>query len=85
MWPQPMKTWHTPHMCTSTALGNLTMLCKYNEFYKLRAIPRPYVKYIRHDEAQDHDSFSDGLLGSTHCAGFSVLVLCALSVCQFID
>ncbi len=26
--PQPMKTWPTPHMCTSTALENLTTHCK---------------------------------------------------------
>lgn len=31
MLPQPMKTWPTPHMCISTALGNLTMLCECNE------------------------------------------------------
>lgn len=28
-WPRPTKTWPTPRMCISTALGNSTTLCEF--------------------------------------------------------
>lgn len=80
MLPQPMKTWPTPRTCISTALGNLTMLCEYNEFYELELFLDQTLSTLEMssavDEAQDCDSYCDGSFSSTHCTGICFRAAC---------
>lgn len=70
MLPQPMKTWPTPHMCISTALGNLTMLCEYNET-DTRSFSVQSTNYIRYEFL---------LGGST--PSWLILMLCLCTQCS---
>lgn len=70
MLPQPMKTWPTPHMCISTALENLIMLCECNES-NTTLFSGQSANCIRHE-------FLRG--GST--PSWLILVLCLCTQCS---